>query len=314
LCTFGRKNTMPRIIQVSVSPDIADALLKRLDGVSGLIGLSRTRGAALQPPGDVLSIQVTNDATRAVFALLEDLRVHESGSIATSDPRCMVAPGHRKVLDRESNETVWDEMAFLLRQDTNLAFNYLGLMFLAGAIAAAGLWADMLHIVIGAMVVAPGFEPLVRLPFGVIAARSELATRGALSTAAGYAMIALGGAVTLVVLRLVDPSADPDISSRQWVQYWSSFTAPGIVNSVLAAAAGAIVISGLRSVLTTGVMIALALIPSMTIVGMALVSGDLALMRAGFARWLADAGFVILLSAVIFGYKQATLHRRRAVS
>lgn len=84
--------------------------------------------------------------------------------------------------------------------------------------------------------------------------------------------------------------------------------------SAFAAAAGAVVITGQRSVLTTGVMIALALIPSMSIVGMALASADLALAGRGFVRWSVDAVLVVLISAVVLGLKQLLLHRRRALS
>jgi uncharacterized membrane protein len=101
------------------------------------------------------------------------------------------------------------------------------------------------------------------------------------------------------------------------VRFWSTITATGVLTSAFAAAAaaaGAIVISGQRSVLTTGVMIALALIPSLTITGMAAVVGDLPLTGRGVARWAVDVVLVMAFSAVVIGIKRLYLQKHRALS
>lgn len=305
---------MPRSIELSVPAEQADVILQRVEGLEGVVGLARQRGASLQPPGDMLSIQVTNDASRRVLVLLDELQVREHGSIVTNEPRSIISAEHQKLIDRETNETFWDEMAFLLRLDTNLAPNYLTLMALAGAIAAVGLWSDTLHLVVGAMVIAPAFEPLVRLPFGLIAGPRRIAWGGLTSAAAGYLLLGLGGLLATVVLRAVDPARSPDLATRAWVQFWSTVTPTGVLASALAAVAGAVVVSGQRSVLTTGVMIALALIPSMAIVGMGLSVGDAALAARGLLRWSVDVGLVVLLSAIVLWLKQRFLHHHRGLS
>lgn len=305
---------MPRSIDISVPPEKADAILQRIEDIEGVVSLAHQRGAALQPPGDILSIQTTNDATRQVLEVMDDLAVLDSGSIVTSEPRSVMSPEHQDLIDRESNETIWDEMAFLLRQDTNLAPNYLSLMALAGAIAAVGLWTDTLHMVIGSMVIAPAFEPLVRIPFGFIAGPRRIASSGLVSMVTGYLLLALGGVVSILILQTVDPSRSANLETRYWVQFWSTLTPTSVVASTFAAAAGAFVISGQRSVLTTGVMIALALIPSMAIVGMGITVGDLALAGRGFVRWAVDAGLVVLVSAVVLGLKRVYLQHHRALS
>lgn len=222
---------------------------------------------------------------------------------------------HQKNVEDESNETVWEEMAVLLRQDTNLDINYRALMFFAGAIAAVGLWVDKIHIVVGAMVIAPAFEPLLRIPFGFISGPRRMASRGAISSAAGYFLIFLGGAIALFILRATDiaPVAGDDPQARSWVAYWSSFTPPGVFASIVGAAAGTFVVSGLRSVLTTGVMITLSLVPSITFVGMTVANGNMTLAGDAFARWAVDVGLVILMSAVVLGLKQWMTHRRRSL-
>jgi uncharacterized hydrophobic protein (TIGR00271 family) len=305
---------MPRTIEVSLSHEKTDTLIKHMRGVDGVVGLAVQRNASLDPPGDVLTIRTTNDATRTVLNVLTDLEVLDGGSILTSEPRSLISPNYQNGIERESNETIWDEMAFLLRRDTNLAANYLLLMALAGAVAAVGLWTNTLHIVVGAMVIAPGFEPLLRIPFGLIGGPNVLASRGVISTVAGYLLLVVGAALTVLMLRMVDPTASIDLTTRSWVQYWSQVTGTGVVLALIAGAAGAVVVTAQRSVLSAGVMIALALIPSMTIVGMALITGNPALASQGLIRWSVEAGAVLVASTVVLGFKHLLLHRRRAIS
>lgn len=306
---------MARSVQIAVSPKMADSVLSQLDDIDGILGTARQHNASLSPPGDIVTIQTTNDAVRIVLDQLSELGVPAEGTIHTSELNSIICPTHQKLVDDESNETVWEEMAVMLRQETNIDSNYIALTFLAGAIAAVGLWADKIHVVIGAMVIAPAFEPLLRIPFGLISGPGRMASNGLRSSIAGYFTMLCGGAITLLVLRATDPGATggSDLEARTWVQYWSSFTPPGVIASFLGAAAGAFVVSGLRSVLTTGVMITLSLVPSITLVGMAMANGNMSLAADAFARWGVDVALVLLMSAVVLGLKQKLLHRRRSL-
>jgi hypothetical protein len=305
---------MARSIQVAVPAELADSVLSQLNGVDGILGVARQRNASISPPGDVVIIQTSNDAVRVVIGKLSELGVPSRGSIITSELKSVVSPAHQKNVDDESNETGWEEIAVLLRQETNIDANFLALTFFAGAIAAVGLWADKIHIIVGAMVIAPAFEPLLRIPFGIIAGLHRMARIGVLSSVAGYFMIFIGGVITLLILRAFDSGASggADLTTRSWVSYWSSFSVTGVLASVLGATGGAFVVAGLRSVLTTGVMITLSLVPSITIVGMAIANGNLALAGDAFARWALDAALVIFMSAIVLGVKQKMTHRRRS--
>lgn len=306
---------MPRLIQIATSAEKANAVLRNVSRIDGILGVSRQTGASIVPAGDIVTIQVTNDTSRKVFAELEKLGIQDQGTILTSDLKSLLNSNHQKEIDNESNETVWEEMASMLQQDTNVTFNFLALMFLAGAIAATGLWVDKIHIVIGAMVIAPAFEPLLRMPFGLISRSRATAASGAVATVTGYAATITGAALALVLLRFFDPGAlaGTHLEARSWVRYWSTFTSPGIIASVFGAAAGAVVVCGLRSVLTTGVMVTLSLIPSISIIGMAIATADMSLAGKGLVRWLVDAALVISMSAIVLGLKAVFLHRRRSM-
>ncbi len=304
---------MPRTVQVALPPPMTDAALDRLKGMDGVVGLALQRGASLDPPGDIVMIQATTDGTRAVLRVLAELGAADGWSVLTSEPRSLLAPPYQNHLQEESNEAIWEEMAFLLRRETNLAVNYLALMAISGAIAAVGLWTDTLHVVVGAMVVAPGFEPLLRIPFGLVAGPRTLASRGLWSTLAGYLALALGAFLALLVLRVVDSERSTDLASRHWVGYWSRVTGTDLLLASVAGLAGAFSVVAQRSVLTAGVMIALALVPGMTIAAMALGTGDLGLAAEGLGRWGLDAAAVVIAGGVVLGVKQAIVHRRAAL-
>lgn len=304
---------MPRVIEITVASEKTDLILERLRALEDVAGLSLQRDASLMPPGDIITAAATNDGTRAVLDLVDKMGVLESGSVRTTQPRSLLAPPSQNGIEQESNETIWEEMGFLLRRDTNLSANYLSLMALSGGVAAVGLWTNTLHIVIGAMVIAPGFEPLLRVSFGIVAGPRVLAPRGLLSSVAGYLLMGIGAALTVWLLRMIDPSQPMELETRSWVQYWSKVTPTGTLLSFIAGLAGAVVVCAQRSVLSAGVMIALALIPAISIAAMALVAGDFSLAGRGFARWLLEVTLVIVAGLLVLGLKQIFVHRRRAV-
>lgn len=305
---------MPRAIKVSLASDWSQPLIDRLLAIEGVISIDLQRGASVAPEGDVVSIAVVNQSTRAVLNALEELNVPRLGSIQMSSLTSVVSRGNQQLLDGESDETVWDEMAFMLRTDTNLSLNYILAMLLAGAIAAGGLWTDTLHVVVGAMLIAPAFEPLARLPFGLVSGIRELIPSGFKSLLVGNLVMILGAALSTLVLEWWHPGMSNSFLDNQWVSFWSSITFTSLWVSAFGGIAGAVIISAQKSVLTTGVMVTLALIPSMSLVGMGAVAGDIGLVGMGLLRWAFDALLVTGMCWAVFALKHQFLHRHREVS
>lgn len=303
---------MSRTIEISLPPERTDELAAELTTADGVTGLSLQRGASLKPPGDILTLHATNEGLEAVQRVIQRHVVGAKiSSVMTSEPRSLLSSSGQKQINRETNEASWDEIAALLRRETNVTVNYLLAMLLAGAVAAAGLWSDTVHIVIAAMVIAPGFEPILRAPFGLLGSRGEGVRQGLVATAVGYGVLALGAAISLLILQVIDPSPTA-LSERQWVGYWSSVQPSSVLIALAAGIAGAAVIAAQRSVLTAGVMIALALIPAIAIAGMAMAVGDLALAGKGLLRWAVDAVCVALGGGGLFVLKRLLQHRGSA--
>lgn len=301
---------MARSIRVCVPSDLTEPLMTDLRRADGLVSVTLQRGASLQPPGDAINIDVTNTGLEEALEILVRHHVGKCGSVSTSEPLSLVSSSGQPEIDQETNEASWPEMASHFRRTCNISSNYLLAMLLAGIVAAGGLWTDTVHIVVGAMVIAPGFEPILRVPFGLMAREREAWSQGLLSTAAGYAAMIAGAAAGLLLMSYIDPS-ELGLEERRWIGYWSRITPPAIAVALAAGAAGAAIIAAHRSVLTAGVMIALALVPSASMVGMSLASGDLALAGESLGRWAVDATCVMIGGGAVFLTKQVALHSRR---
>ena len=136
-------------------------------------------------------------------------------------------------------------------------------------------------------------------------------TAGLRANAYGYLALAVSAAATTpLALFLNDMSAD-QLAAGHWANYWSSIQGSGVATSLLAGVAGGVIVSSRMKVLGTGVMVALALIPSMALIGMGLASGlpDLALGASG--RWLVEVICVMAGGGSIIVLRRKLLHRRR---
>lgn len=301
---------MSRRIQLSTTPELSARILGRLEGMAGIASVSLQAGASVHPPGDVLTIDATNEAARAILKLLDELDAFEGGCVTLGEPTAVIAPRHHAVLSRQGNEAAWEDVAEQLRRDTNVTVNYLLLMTVAGAIACFGVVAGTLHIVVGAMLIAPGFEPVLRIAFGALGRRHG-AREGLRSVVAGYLALAAGAAAALPLALLLEGRTAEELPELHWAAYWSSLQASGVVVSLFAGAAGATIMSGRLTVFATGVMVALALVPSMALVGMGLASGNLALALGGLLRWGTEVCCVLVAGGAVLALKRRILHHRR---
>lgn len=75
---------MPRAIEICASPNKIDTILQRLEAVEGIVNIARQPGISLSPPGDVLSVYVTNEATRQVMEIVDDLDLTGDGAMRSS--------------------------------------------------------------------------------------------------------------------------------------------------------------------------------------------------------------------------------------
>ena len=300
-----------------VSPsEQTDALVKTIQQIGGLIGLRVHRGVSVHPPGDVVSIEVTTAGLFQLLPVLDDagVGVQSSTSASTSVPKSIITASEAaETLATEANELSWEEMELTIGNESNMSVNNLIVMAISGILAAIGISTDSLHLVIGAMVIAPGFEPITRVSLGLVA-RGRAWRRGLADIAKGYLSLAIAAAIMALVLKTLGTpplgGSETYLPAGALTSYWTTITATGLIATAVASIAGAVLISSNGSVLTAGVMIALALVPSATIASMALVTGDLDTAGKALLRWSMEVASVAAFSALVFLWKRTALQPR----
>jgi hypothetical protein len=312
--SLRKESGMPRRIQIAIARERTDALLQELHPLSGVFSLSLQRNASLKPAGDLVTLDVANETLFAVLRLptLGDLGRSDAVTVTTMEVASVVAPSALAAVSRGRSEASWEEIETTLAKESNMTLNALLVMALVGALAAIGIAFNTLHLVIAAMVIAPGFEPLTRSVLGAVNG-NPLWRIGLRDTVLGYAALVVGAAVAAGVLAAAGHApiaTEPSYLPRVLMSYWTNPDLPSILASAVAGVAGALVIAMNRSLLTAGVMIALALVPTAAIVGMAIPFGETGLAAKAALRWAIDAALVLVTAWAVFLWKRSSVQKR----
>jgi uncharacterized hydrophobic protein (TIGR00271 family) len=179
---------------------------------------------------------------------------------------------------------------------TQIAYSALSLQFLlilalAGTIASLGLMADSAVAIVGAMLIAPLMRPILAIAYGVVSGHGTLLWRAVMTLLIGILITVLIAWLTEQILGLREPTRE--IVAR---------TRPSMIDLGVAVAAG--IAAGLASIRRNvadtlpGVAIAVALVPPLCVLGIALSIG--AVSQAWGAALLFAVNLVaIVLSAVV---------------
>lgn len=308
---------MPRTIQLSVPAACTGDLLADVDGLD-LLSLHVHHGVSVRPPGDLIVLEVANEKLGAVMRLADRYGLGQEGGIAmsTSEPLSVISTSAETRI-REPGATTWEELELSMGAESTMTAEKVTVMGIAGIIAGIGILSDSIHVVVGAMVIAPGFQPFSRLVLGLVNRRRDTWMGGTIDIARAYGALVAGSAVA-AVLGLVlgasplDAGLPSYLESGSLVVYWTTLTWPGVAVGGVAGVCGGLLMSINRTVLTAGVMVALALVPSAAMVTMALVAGDPALALAALVRFLVEAALVLAGSTLVFAVKRRMDRRRSA--
>ena len=300
---------MPRTVRLTVPSERREELLAGLADLD-VLGLRLHRDASVQPPGDVVEVEVANEILARVMRVADGFGLGQQGgvSMTTSEPLSVISTtGHAHT--RERGATTWEELELSMGSDSTMTFEKVVVMGLAGVIAGIGILSDNLHIVVGAMVIAPGFQPFARFVLGVVNGSRASWAGGLLDISRAYAALMAGSAVAAVLglafgASPLQAGLPGYLEAGTLLEYWTSITWTGIAVGAAAGVCGGLLMSINRTVLTAGVMVALALVPTAALVTMALVARDLQTAAAAAVRFTVEVGLVLLGSALVFGAKR----------
>lgn len=305
---------MHRTLELAVVAEATEGLLRELQAIDEVVGLSVQRGASLKPRGDVVTVHVLNRGADA--ALRAVARAQERGpvSVATAELASLNDPEHQDAIDRDVDEAIWEELETGLRHQGQVTTNFLLLMALGGAIATAGLVSDPVSQAIAltaAAVIAPAFEPVAKLPLGLVLGRWEIVKVGLVSTLAGYAALMAASAATFLLLAATtDAVTAAGFASNPGVQHVAHPTGTALLISAGGALAGVVIQAAYRRSVIAGALIAMRVVDAAAVAGVGLALGERGLILDGLERLGIDVALIVAAGLVVFGAKQALFHRR----
>jgi hypothetical protein len=91
-----------------------------------------------------------------------------------SEVGAIVDPEHEDIVGKDADEGIWEEAEAEVRHQGQLTQNFLLLMALGGAVGATGFVLESTPqtiSIVAASVIAPGFEVVARIPFGLVLRR-----------------------------------------------------------------------------------------------------------------------------------------------
>ena len=263
---------MHRTLSITVPVDRGDAVAAAVAAVDGVIGVQRHRGASVKPPGDVLAVTLLNRDADAVLRAVSRAAGGAALTLVSAEVASITDPAHQHRIDRDVDEAIWEELEAGLRHQGRLTPNFLGLMALGGTIGAAGAVAEpgvATVAYVASAIVAPAFEPLAKLPLGLVLRRWEVLRAGIVSTLAGYLALVAAAALTWLLLsRLGGLEAEAFLEGDALKH--TLHPTPDIVAVALAGAfAGVLIQSAYRRSVIAGALVAMRLIEAAAVAGIA---------------------------------------------
>lgn len=304
---------MHRTIEITAPPAATDGLIEQLEGLDYLVGLSVQRGASVVSPGDVLTVHALNRGADRVMRIVAGARAEGQVSVVTHELTSIVDPEQEKEVSRDVDEALWEEAETSLRHQGRVTSNYLALMALGGAVAATGLMVSGVSqtiSLVAASIIAPGFEPLAKVPMGLALGRWSVVGRG-LWSAAGYAVLVLAAALVFAILRSTGVGTVGEFLGNSETKVLTDPTLREVLVSSFAALAGMTMIVAYRRSVIAGPLIALAVVPAAAMIGVALAAGELALAYQGTERFVLDIFLIVVWGTLVVALKQLVVHRRK---
>ncbi len=307
---------MHRNVEITIAPEHTDGLLNRFQKFEEVISLSVSRGASVKPPGDVIHVRALNSVADEIMRAISEYAGHTRVVAATSDIASLTDKEHQETIENDSDDQLWEEVETGLRQATHVTFNYLLLMGLGGVISAAGLALDGIEMgiaFVSASIIAPGFEPLAKIPMGLVLKSPAVARRAGWSFLAGYGVLTIAAAFTFWLMSQTGIANASIIEAKADLHHIMDNHPPQNIISFCGALAGLIMIASHREEVIAGAIMALELIPAAALAASGIVTAHKGLFWLGAIRFGIDISLVVTIAAAFIWLKQHLVHRRRAM-
>ncbi|WP_433563795.1 DUF389 domain-containing protein [Nocardia sp. CA-151230] len=285
-----------RILSPATMTDKVLEVLGTDDAVTGLVAL---RGAALRPPGDLITAQVAREAANDLVQKLREMRVHQQGSIEIEQVGTWLSRSGFEAEVRtpgsSADAVVWAEVAQRAYDDTELNWTYLSFLTLATVIAGIAIITDSQILTVGAMVLGPEFGPIAALGIALVRRRFVLLRLALRTLVIGFAtaigitiLLALAaralGWLTLAQVTGPRPATQFIYTPDKW----------SFIVAVVAGAAGVLSITSAKSVGLAGVFISVTTVPAAGNIALGVAVAD------GATVWGSTAQLLVNIAGMAF--------------
>jgi len=290
-------------LRVTCPAEATDAVLDKLRNDPGAVHLTVLRGAAVDPPGDLIEADVAREAADGVLAELRTLGINHTGGVTlelldtvlsdVADAAEVAAPGD------PADAVVWDELIERTGDDSRLTATYLAFLTLACLIAVVGVVTDSPITVVGAMVVGPEFAQLAAMAVGLVLRRGDLIHRAALALGVGFPvamLIAAAGALVGEWTGLIDVGVVGALSQVDFIYQVGPFS---LILALLAGAAGMLSLTSAKSAALIGVFISVTTVPAAAFAVVAATTGDWRTAGESTLQLLVNLGGIVFAGAVV---------------
>ena len=183
------------------------------------------------------------------------------------------------------------------------SFTYYTMLFLSGVISALGLLAGSTAAIIGAMIVAPLMGPITGMAFAITMGNRRLLKRSGISVVSGALLTVMTAYFICKVVGL--NTLNPEILER---------THPTLIDLAIGLAAGAAgaFATTRREVASalSGVAIAVALVPPLSVIGIGIAFGSQEVVTGSSLLFLTNLSGIILSGGLIFVWQDYGSIRR----
>jgi uncharacterized hydrophobic protein (TIGR00271 family) len=266
-------------LRIITPPDLTATVLQELADDPGVTHITAERGAATEPPGDLVSCDVVRASVNPLLRCLRSAGVAERGGIAMTEPEAVISAAadhaQAEILTPEIDTIVWEEVAARTSDDSAISVSFGVLMVLAGIIAAIAIVTNNPVLIVGAMIVSPDYGPMAALSVALMNRAWRPGWQSFRALALGFPLAALAALLyTLAARGLGRIPAAYLAGQRPLTGLLIGANLGAFVVAFVAGAAGIIALGRAKSGAVVGVLVSITTIPAASNVGVALAMGD----------------------------------------
>ena len=272
-------------------------------------------GAAVDPPGDVVLVDVAREDGSVVVERLRALGIEHDGSIAVETVDTAISAGATRAIaaarGAPGDAVVWEQVEAKAAEEASLTWSYLGFLVLSSLMAAAALLTDSTIVLVGAMVLGPEFGPLAGVCVAVVQRRDAMLRRSLVALTAGFAVAI---AVTYGFAELVFAFGwEPDAFSLQRgiALLISSPDGWAVLVATCAGIAGMLSLTTARSGALIGVLVSVTTLPAAAEVSLGAARGDWDASGGAAAQLGVNVATILVVGIATLTFQRAAHARRR---